>query len=123
MHLRSIRRLKREVSLQEPIGMDGEGNEVTLMDILSTEGEALVDAVDRQLAGEALRNVIKKLGERERTVLVMRYGLGGGRCYTQREVARVLGISRSYVSRIEKKAVDRLGRKLSLETCSSASLG
>jgi len=118
MHLRSIRRLKREVSLQEPIGMDGEGNEVTLMDILSVDNEALVELVSREQTKRTLSDVLGRLGERERRVLTMRYGLEGGRARTQKEVARVLGISRSYVSRIEKKAVSSLSRKLSWENLS-----
>lgn len=113
MHLRSMRKLKREISLQEPIGVDGEGNEITLMDILSHDGESLIELVDRQLLRRALERVLQRLGDRERRVLVMRYGLLGGRRHTQKEVAEVLGISRSYVSRIEKSAVSNVGRELS----------
>ncbi len=117
MHLRSIRKLKREISLQEPLGVDGEGNEICLIDILRAECEPMSDVVDRQLASEALREVLIRLNDRERRVLVMRYGLDGRRSRTQKEVAQELGISRSYVSRIEKKAVTSLGQKISWEHC------
>lgn len=117
MHLRSTRKLRREISLQEPIGVDGEGNEITLMDILSHDGESLVELVDRQFLRRALEKVVGRLEERERKVLIMRYGLKGGRRHTQKEVARELGISRSYVSRIEKSAVSNLGRQLTWDNC------
>ena len=89
MCLRASQKRKGDVSLQEPIGTDGEGNEITLIDVLGTDPEAVH-------------------GEVEATVIRMRYGLMDGKAYAQQEVAERLGISRSYISRIEKKALERL---------------
>ena len=112
MHLRATRRNRREVFLQSPIGVDREGNEVTLMDMLPAEDDAVEDAVGRRLLAGRIRDAVRELGPRERRVLELRFGLDGQRRYTQREVARVLGISRSYVSRIEKRAVRKLTRRV-----------
>ncbi|MEX2356525.1 MAG: RNA polymerase sporulation sigma factor SigK [Thermaerobacterales bacterium] len=115
MHLRATRRLRSEMSLQDPIGMDREGNEITLMDILQVEGIDLDELVSNRLLAGKMREKVKELGSRERQVLEMRFGLINGRRSTQREVARQLGISRSYVSRIEKRAVQNLCRFLQLD--------
>jgi RNA polymerase sporulation-specific sigma factor len=84
----------------------------TLMDVLQDEGETVLDAVGRRFEAGRVRAVLARLGHRERQVLQMRYGLLTGERLTQRDIARRLGISRSYVSRIEKKAVKRLFREL-----------
>ncbi len=84
----------------------------TLMDVLQDEGETVIDAVGRRFEAGRVRAVLSRLGRREREVLQMRYGLLTGERLTQRDIARKLGISRSYVSRIEKKAVKRLFREL-----------
>ena len=105
MLFRNNKKQKSEVYLQDPIGVDKEGNEFCLMDILSSEKDCVLDKVESNLQVRAL---YKKLGEsltrRESSILIMRYGLIDGKCKTQREIASNLGISRSYVSRIEKKA-------------------
>lgn len=115
MHLRATRRLRNEMSLQDPIGVDREGNEITLMDVLHAEGVDMDELVGNRLMASTLRRVLSSLDGRERQVLEMRFGLNNGRRRTQREVARHLGISRSYVSRIEKRAVQKLYQCLELQ--------
>ncbi len=109
MYLRTKRKSSREVSLYEPIGTDREGNEIQLFDVIETEGE---DAHSKVELKEDIRmlyqRVEKELTPRERTVLKLRYGLYHEEEYTQKEIARRLGISRSYVSRIEKGAIAKL---------------
>lgn len=112
MHLRSTRKTRGEVFLQEPIGADRDGNEITLMDVLQDEGEPVADLIDQKFQAGRLREKLAKLGGRERKVLELRYGLFNGERKTQREIAKMLGISRSYVSRIEKRAVSKLCREL-----------
>ena len=108
MTLRASRKRQGDVSLQDPIGTDGEGNDVTYMDILGTEPDAVEKDVIRRLTLEKVRAVLGSLPPRERLVLEMRYGITDGRQHPQHEVAKLLGISRSYVSRVEKRAVERL---------------
>jgi RNA polymerase sporulation-specific sigma factor len=116
MHLRAMRKTRNEVFLEEPISRDGEGNEVTLMDILPDEGESVHEQVSRAQQARRLAAIIAaRLGRRERQVLQMRYGFGGAERRTQREIACDLGISRSYVSRIEKKAMRKIRRELQRE--------
>lgn len=109
MYLRSRKKTCREISLYEPIGTDREGNEIKLYDIIETEEE---DVPERLYLKENIQKLYEKveneLSQREKLVLKMRYGLYNGEEYTQREIARQLGISRSYVSRIEKSAVQKL---------------
>ena len=113
MLFRNNKKQKSEVYLQDPIGVDKEGNEFCLMDILSSEKDSVLDKVESNLQVRAL---YKKLGEsltsRESSILIMRYGLIDGKCKTQREIASNLGISSSYVSRIEKKALKKLKKEL-----------
>ena len=112
MHLRSTKRVRGEVSLYDPIGVDREGNEITLIDVLGSDPDVVPDLVGRKFEERNLREKLRKLASKERQVLEMRYGLGTGISKTQREIARMLGISRSYVSRIEKKAVTKLCKEL-----------
>lgn len=109
MYLRSKKKTNKEVSLYEPLGIDKEGNEIQLYDIIETNED---DASDRIVLKQNIQKLYKELESlltpRERLVLKMRYGLYNGEEYTQREVARQLGISRSYVSRIEKSAIQKL---------------
>jgi RNA polymerase sporulation-specific sigma factor len=112
MHLRSLKRVRGEVSLYDPIGVDREGNEITLIDVLGSDPDVVPELVEKRLDEGQLREKLKKLGGKERQVLELRYGISGGPRKTQREIARMLGISRSYVSRIEKKAVLKLCREL-----------
>ncbi len=109
MYFRREKKYAGQVSLQEPIGHDDDGNEVSLMDILQAENDDICEEMDKN---NMIRRVIYKvknlLSQREREIILLRYGLGGREPLTQREVAGRLGISRSYVSRIEKKALCRL---------------
>lgn len=113
MLFRNNKKQKSEIYLEDPIGVDKEGNEFCLMDILSNDKDSVLDKVESNLQ---IRALYKKLGEsltgRESSILIMRYGLIDGKCKTQREIAMNLGISRSYVSRIEKKALKKLKKEL-----------
>lgn len=108
MHLRSLKKSRGEVSIYDPIGVDKEGNEISLMDVLASEGEAISDRIESEFEQRILLNKVKNLTRRERLVLQLRYGLMNSPRRTQREIAKALGISRSYVSRIEKKAIQKL---------------
>ncbi len=114
MHLRNIKKLKKEVSIYDPIGYDKEGNEISLIDVLTTDNE-IVEFVEAKLQEEKIRGKIDILSNRERQVIEMRYGLFDGLKETQREIARKLGISRSYVSRIEKRALKKLIKEITVE--------
>ncbi len=118
MQIRSTKKIQSEVSLQDPIGVDREGNEITLIDVIGNEGESVVEEVELKMQVRKLYNKMKAvLKNREKTVLELRYGLANGSSKTQREIAKMLGISRSYVSRIEKKAIKKLSRELKPESC------
>ena len=109
MYLRSKKKSNKEGSLYEPIGTDREGNEIKLYDIIETDEEDVSEKIYlRENIQKLYEKVESELSDRERLVLKMRYGLYSGEEYTQREIARQLGISRSYVSRIEKSAVEKL---------------
>lgn len=100
MSLRAEKKQSGEVSLSDPIGVDGDGNEISLADILGSESDQVQRDVESRIASEQVRCAVEAaLSGRERTVIQLRYGLFGGRCMPQREVAALLGISRSYVSR------------------------
>lgn len=109
MTIRSDKKLKKEVSLQGPLGTDKEGNNIYLIDIIKYEGEEIVGRLDKEEKIKALDELLDKtLLKRERTIIEMRYGIRNNEHKTQREIAKLLGISRSYVSRIEKKALKKL---------------
>jgi len=109
MYLRSKRKTSREVSLYEPVGTDKEGNQIRLLDICESDDPDVVETLDLKWRISLLRKMIPEiLHGRERQIIVLRYGLDGARPLTQREIAAQIGISRSYVSRIEKKALKRL---------------
>ena len=113
MLFRNNKKQKSETFLQDPIGVDKEGNEISLIDVLSSEKDSVIDKVEMKLQIKALYNKINSaLTEREGEILKMRYGLKDGKCKTQREIAGMLGISRSYVSIIEKKALKKLKKEL-----------
>ncbi len=113
MTIRSNRRLKREVSLSEPIGTDKDGCEISLMDILPFDGEDVIEQVEKRLEADRIGKMIDAdLDGREQLVMRLRYGMDDGIIRAQREVAKELGISRSYVSRIETKAIQKLHDKL-----------
>ena len=112
MHLRKTANQRGEISFDEPLNTDWDGNELLLSDILGTDGEEVVkpleDDVDRQLLSVAL----SRLEERERVIIDLRFGLKGGPEKTQKEVADLLGISQSYISRLEKRIIERLKREM-----------
>lgn len=109
MLIRSQKKRQNDVSLNESIGTDKEGNAILLMDIISADGEGVFE--EFQLSEQTKKlyeNIKNELEPREREIVILRYGLGDGRCLTQREIAKMMNISRSYVSRIEKKAISKL---------------
>lgn len=118
MQIRSTKKMQSEVSLQDPIGIDREGNEIALIDIIGNDADSVVDEVELKIQVKRLYSKMKDvLKKREKTVIELRYGLCNGGSKTQREIAKMLGISRSYVSRIEKKAIKKLSRELKPESC------
>lgn len=112
MHFRAKKKNALDISLDETIDTDKDGNALTLMDIMSSE-ENLIDQIDSKINLEKVNNFIRSLPKREQTIIFMRYGLDGSEPLTQKEVAQALGISRSYVSRIEKKVIQQLSKKFS----------
>ncbi len=112
MYFRSQKKNSQDISINEPIDSDSEGNPLTLMDILSIE-DTIADEIDNKLLIRKLYKFIEEIeNEREKTIIVLRYGLYECKPLTQKQIAERLGISRSYVSRIEKKVIDRLRKKL-----------
>ena len=110
MHIRSNKKHRQSVSLGESVGTDKEGNEITLMDILPMREESVFSKVETNILMERIVKIIEtQLPEREREIIKLRYGIGSV-SHTQIEVAEKLGISRSYVSRIEKKALGKIGK-------------
>ena len=109
----SNKKQKGETFLHDPIGVDKEGNEISLIDVLSSDKDSVVEKVESNIQIRALYAKINTaLSEREGEIIRMRYGLVDGKCKTQREIASLIGISRSYVSRIEKKALKKLKKEL-----------
>ncbi len=108
MHLRALKKVKKDVSLHDPIGTDKEGNEITLIDVLQEETDDIVDAIQLKMEKKQIYDYIHVLDEREKEVIVGRFGLDLMKERTQREIAKELNISRSYVSRIEKRALMKL---------------
>lgn len=109
MHFRAKKKTSKEVSLYEPIGTDKEGNQIQLLDVVVSEDEDLVELLEQDRKVRRLNEIIPQtLSGRELFIIINRYGLYGKKTMTQREIARKLGISRSYVSRIEKRAIEKL---------------
>ena len=111
MYLRKSQRIKTEISIDEPINVDSEGNDLSLADILGTESDALFKHVEDDDNKKILNMAIKNLDVREKEIMELRYGFEGRKELTQKEVADKLGISQSYISRIEKKVIDRLKKE------------
>lgn len=108
MHLRALKKVKKDVSLHDPIGTDKEGNEITLIDVLQEDSEDIADSIQLKMEKKQIYEYIHVLDDREKEVIVGRFGLDLEEERTQREIAKELGISRSYVSRIEKRALMKL---------------
>ena len=112
MHLRKTNNQKTEISFDEPINTDWDGNALLLSDLLGTDNDSVMRALEEDVDRTLLMQALGKLSERERDIIVMRFGLGGGQEKTQKEVADLMGISQSYISRLEKRIILRLGREM-----------
>ena len=113
MHLRKITSQRTEVSLDEPLNTDWDGSELLLGDVLGTEADEVSRPLEEDVERSQLRAAVDRLEEREKQIITLRFGLGGGEEFTQKEVAEALGISQSYISRLEKRIILRLRRDLS----------
>ena len=112
MYLRKRGAQRSELSFDEPLNTDWDGNELLLSDILGTDGDEVSRPLEDDAERAMLRRAVSALSEREREIISLRFGLGCGREYTQKEVADLLGISQSYISRLEKKIIERLRREM-----------
>ena len=112
MYLRKNSSQRTEVSLDEPLNTDWDGKELLLSDVLGTEGDVVMRPIEADVDRKLLRDAVAKLSGREQEIITMRFGLGGRRELTQKEVADQLGISQSYISRLEKRIITRLRREI-----------
>lgn len=111
MLMRSQKKMQGDISLSESIGTDKEGNQIMLIDVMKSDSVDIFDKINSDIQIKQLyKNLKTELDPREKKIILLRYGLRDGKCYTQREIAKLLNISRSYVSRIEKKAISKLGK-------------
>ncbi len=108
MYLRKNKKIKTEVSIDASLSFDGEGNELHLEDVLGTDADIVTRGIEEESEKKLMLNEVMHLKPRDRDIMILRYGLMGGEEYTQKEVAEKLGISQSYISRIEKKVIKRL---------------
>lgn len=113
MYLRRVGKSKTEISLDEPLNIDWDGNELLLSDILGTEEDVIFKDMENEVDLNLLKESIKKLNNREYTIMKLRFGLNNSKSFTQKEVADMLGISQSYISRLEKKILNRLKKEIS----------
>ena len=112
MFLRKSSQMKNEVSIDEPLNVDWDGNELLLSDILGSDQDVVNKRIEQEVECQVLLNAVSKLSSRERNIMELRFGLAGKQAHTQKEVADSLGISQSYISRLEKKIIERLKRDL-----------
>jgi RNA polymerase sporulation-specific sigma factor len=112
MFMRKCQSYKNEVSIDEPLNIDWDGNELLLSDILGTEADSINRPIEQAIEKNILLETVEKLGDREKRLMKLRFGLGGGEEMTQKEVADIIGISQSYISRLEKRIVKRLKKEL-----------
>lgn len=112
MYLRKIQNQKTEVSIDEPLNVDWDGNELLLSDILGTDSDTVNRELEQEVERSALRGLVSGLGEREQRIMRLRFGLDGGEERTQKEVADIIGISQSYISRLEKKIIRQLREEM-----------
>lgn len=117
MHIRKINNQKAEVSLDEPINTDWDGNELLLSDVLGTDGDCVIRPMEEDAERKLLMEALSRLSAREQEIIFMRFGLGGQPEKTQKEVADMMGISQSYISRLEKRIMLRLRRELTKQIC------
>ena len=113
MHLRRTTKLKNEISFDEPLNTDWEGNELVLSDVMGTEGDVVYKKIENSVEFDLLKEALTRLNGRERSIMELRYGLNGLEEKTQKEVADLMGISQSYISRLEKKIIVRLKKEFS----------
>ena len=111
MYLRRAAKLKNEVSFDEPLNTDSEGNELVLSDVMGTDSDSVFKSIENGVENDILKEALAKLNEREKEIMELRYGLNGEDEKTQKEVADMLGISQSYISRLEKKIINRLKKE------------
>lgn len=112
MYLRKTNPLKNEVSIDEPLKIDWDGNELLLSDVLGTENDCVNKGIEERVERDLVVDCINKLGDREREIMQLRFGMVDGNEYTQKEVADKIGISQSYISRLEKKIITRLKKEI-----------
>ena len=112
MHIRKIANQKTEISLDEPINTDWDGNELLLSDVLGTDSDMILRPLEDEVDHQLLREALERLPQRDRSIMVLRYGLQGRKEKTQKEVAELMGISQSYISRLEKRIMTRLRREI-----------
>ncbi|MBR6634687.1 MAG: sigma-70 family RNA polymerase sigma factor, partial [Clostridia bacterium] len=112
MHLRKISNLKAEVSIDEPLNVDWDGNELLLSDVLGSDVDLINADLEHEDEARMLRKIVNSLGDRERMIMCMRFGMGGETERTQKEVADLLGISQSYISRLEKRIIERIKNEM-----------
>ena len=112
MYLRKTNSIKAEVSYYEPLNVDWDGNELLLSDVLGSEPDEIYRDIEADDERSRLYRAVNSLGERERKIMTMRFGIGSGREYTQKEVADALGISQSYISRLEKRIIEKIKREI-----------
>ena len=112
MYLRKNSNRRTEVSIDEPLNVDWDGNELLLSDILGTDTDVICRGIEEEVDRSLLRSALGTLSRRERDIMVMRFGLGTGKTKTQKEVADMMGISQSYISRLEKRIIKRLKREI-----------
>ena len=112
MYLRKTAQLKNEISLDDPLNVDWDGNELLLSDVLGTDSDSINRPIEQDVERGILMDAINRLGDRERTIMQLRFGILDGRERTQKEVADVIGISQSYISRLEKRIIKRLKKDL-----------
>lgn len=112
MYLRKVGSQRTEISFDEPLNTDWDGNELLLSDILGTDEDEVARPLEDDADKQMLMEAVDSLSERERSIIIMRFGLGAGREYTQKEVADIMGISQSYISRLEKRIIQRLRKEM-----------
>lgn len=116
MHLRKVNSMKSEMSFDEPLSVDWDGNELTLRDVLGTEPNDVFEPIEYSDEKRLLLNIVDSLPDKEKHLMLMRFGLDGNECHTQKQLADKLGISQSYISRLEKRILDKIRNEIIKQT-------
>ena len=119
MHLRKVSNMKTEMSFDEPLSVDWDGNELTLSDVLGTEPDAVSELLEDDDEKRLLRGIVRRLPEKEQQLMVQRFGLFGARVHTQKQLADQMGISQSYISRLEKRILSKIRKEMQRECAKS----